>query len=111
MSPLLDWLNPRLKRYRVVIKGSQIVIPSENGADPIIGFTATRFVRAATPDQAGAIAIARLRSAWNNSPYSTANRIAGPAITIVSIEHIKNPFKRSRPNKGYDFVHGHDPAW
>ncbi len=98
------------KRYRVVLHGSGILIPCENGSEPITGFHATRFVRATTPEKASAVAIGILRNEWFNSPYSTVNRVSGPAIVIKEIEHVTNPFRRSRPNKGYAFYqHGEGP--
>jgi hypothetical protein len=31
------------------------------------------------------------------------NRSQAPVITVDEIERIKNPLRRSRPNRGYDF--------
>jgi hypothetical protein len=93
----------RRRRYRVVLHGADVCIPLEDETRPIIGFYATRFVRATTPEQASAAAITILRNAWFNSPYSTVDRSGGPAITVKEVELIRNPFRRSRPNRGYQF--------
>jgi hypothetical protein len=97
------------KRYRVVLRGSGLFIPVEDATPPIVGFRATRFVRAVSPEQASAIALTRVRGEWFNSPYCTADRTGCPAITIEQVEHIRNPFRRSRPNRGYQFFH-QDPS-
>ncbi len=94
----------------MVLHGADILVPLENQTSPIVGFYATRFVRATSPEQASAAAITILRSSWFSSPYSTVDRSGGPAITIREVELIRNPFRRSRPNRGYQFYQEDEPA-
>lgn len=91
------------RRFRVTVHGSDILIHSEDADEPIIGFRAVRFVRAKDPDEARSIAVARVRSEWFSSPFCSVNRSQAPVITVDEIERIKNPLRRSRPNRGYDF--------
>jgi hypothetical protein len=90
------------RRYRIVLHGEGIYIPQEEHGH-LAGFYATRFIRAASPQQAAALAIGLLRNEWFNSPYSTVDRSGGPTITVKEVEMIRNPFRRSGRNRGYDF--------
>ena len=71
--------------------------------EPIIGFRAVRFIRAKNADEARSIAVARVRNEWFSSPFCSVNRSQAPVITVDDIERIRNPFRLSRPNRGYDF--------
>jgi hypothetical protein len=91
------------RRYRIVLHGTGILIPDVEGEDPIIGFRAVRHIRAASPQEATLVAVARLRNAWFSSPWSTANKTGGPTVTVEKVEIEKSLLTRSRPNRGYDF--------
>ena len=91
------------QRFRVALKGTAILIHSEEDDEPIVGFRAVRFIRAKSPDEARSIAVARVRNEWFSSPFCSANRAQAPVITVDGVERIRNPFRRSRPNRGYDF--------
>ncbi len=90
------------RRYRIVVHGEGIHIPQEEH-EHLAGFYATRFIRATSPQQASALAIGLVRNEWFNSPYSTVDRSGGPTITVKEVELIRNPFRRSGKNRGYDF--------
>ncbi len=89
-------------RYRIVVTGEAIHIPSVDGDEPLCAFATTRFLRADSPDTAKLAAIQSVSEAWESDPNLALS--PKPILQVVFIARVASPFKRSRPNKGYSFV-------
>jgi len=92
------------RRYMVRLRGTHILVPCEDSDEPYVGFDAVRFVRARGAGEAGAIALARVRNDWFNGPFGSVNPRHEPVIQVRTVEVVRNPFRRSRPNGGYTFL-------
>jgi hypothetical protein len=63
--------------FLVILKGAGVADGAAGGVAAMVGFYATRLVRARDHDEAGVEATARVRSAW-----SRAHRGAVPALAV-----------------------------
>lgn len=67
--------------------GEGIHLPNQaEGSAPIVGFYTTRIARAATEQEAKALAIAQVQSEWaEGGAYAKANIGASPSLSIEAI--------------------------
>lgn len=87
-----------MPRFRVIVTGTGMNIPPEGSS----GFATTRFVRAASVDEAAAKALALVAESVASEPALSAS--PPPTLAVDQIVRVRSPFKLSRPNKGYTFV-------
>lgn len=89
--------------YVAVVEGTGIKIPAV--PEPIIGFFATRRVRAADERSAVYLAEQLILEEWRSSDYGAANIGQSPRLRIDSIRTqglLERTFSRV-PNTGYTF--------
>jgi hypothetical protein len=65
------------------------------------GFATTRFVRAASEIEAATKALALVAEAVALEPAFATSPT--PTLAVDRVVRVRNPFKLSRPNKGYTF--------
>ena len=68
--------------YSVVLHGQGIRLPAEDQSGDIVGFYATRFVRASTVEAACEVAKGMITADWTREPYSSANRGSAPRLAV-----------------------------
>jgi len=91
-----------IPRFRFVIVGEGVSIPSAEGGAPVCAFATTRFVRATTEAEARRVALAQVEETWVTEPSSSAS--PKPRLSVAFSARVVSPLKRSRPNGGYSFV-------
>jgi hypothetical protein len=91
-----------MPRFRVIVTGRNVVIPDEGGGDTCTAFATTRFVHAATEQEARGRALELVRAAWHKEPFSAASPV--PLLGIAFSRRVLSPLKRSRPNAGWCFA-------
>ena len=91
--------------FQVVLSGSGIALTFEENEQPVIGFYATRFVKAESSMLAEAIAKELVLSEWGaGGAYADANRGGLPLLaaeSTVSVNVLTGVLKRR--SKGYTF--------
>lgn len=89
--------------YRVLIRGAEIDVPSADGGRPIIGFYASRAVRAATREKAAEWAQALVASNWASEQHQRSNRKGPPVLRVERVERIGLLRYLTHPNHGFTF--------
>ena len=89
-------------RFRFVIVGEGISIPSAEGLEAACAFATTRFVRAATEAEAQREALGLVERLWATDPLFAAS--PKPRLSVAFAARVRSPLKRSRPNGGHSFV-------
>ena len=89
--------------YRVLVNGEQIELPDTDGGKPIIGFFASRAVRANTPDEAAERAKAIVLAKWADDKYQEGNRKGPPVLRIEKAERTSFVRYLTHPKRGFVF--------
>ena len=90
--------------FSVVMNGEGISVPVLDSAQKIIGFYTTRWVKAATAEEAKRAAAKLVLFDWTEGDYAERNRGDPPRISVDSISRV-NLFKYlwRRPGSGHAF--------
>ena len=89
--------------YSVIVAGTGIKVPAV--PDPIIGFLATRRVKAPNEMAAAEMAMSIIRREWDTNEYKEANIGSEPKLEIEEIRNLgflAKIFSRA-PTRGYTF--------
>ena len=87
-----------MPRYRVIVTGTGMNIPPDGST----GFATTRFVRAASENEAATKALALVAESVASEPAFSSS--PPPTLAVDRVVRVRSPLKLSRPNKGYTFV-------
>jgi hypothetical protein len=72
-----------MPNFRVRLHGTGIHLDGTGGGAPIVGFYATRVVRAESRDDAAKVATRSVSEQWRNDPaYAKNNRGAPPTLCV-----------------------------
>ncbi|MDC0680888.1 hypothetical protein [Sorangium atrum] len=71
--------------YSVILEGKGIKVQGADGEPPIIGFFATRAVRARSVKQAEEIAKAMVLADWTTGEYALLNRGGAPVLKVEGV--------------------------
>ena len=72
--------------FNVIFHGVGITLPSDSAPEPIIGFYTTRRVRAASPEEAVAVARNLVLTDWTGTgKYASANRGSVPELSVEEV--------------------------
>ena len=90
--------------FSVVINGKGISVPSPSEDREIIGFYTTRWVKAATVEEAKSVAGRLVLSDWIDGEYADSNSGKQPRISVDSISQV-SLFKYlwRQPGRGHIF--------
>ena len=88
--------------YRVLLEGKGITLPIE-GEKPIIGFFATRVVRASSAEQAAVAATALVADLRSVGDYAESNKGQPPELHVDELERVNFWQAWRIPNKGHAF--------
>jgi hypothetical protein len=72
--------------YRVMLNGTGIRIPGQDGADDIVGFYTTRLVRASSEAEAERQARENVLGEWSVGKYAVSNAGARPTLSTEWIK-------------------------
>lgn len=89
--------------FRVMLHGSGIRIPDEEGTSPIVGFYKTCAVHASGPNDASEKAERLVHAQWTGEPLATANHGQRPTLEMESIEAISFWQWTRISNRGHTF--------
>jgi hypothetical protein len=89
--------------YQVLVRGTEIDVPGAGGGRAIVGFHATRAVRAPTADQAAQWALALVASEWTREPHQRSNRKGPPVLRVEKVGRIGLFRYLTHPNRGFTF--------
>ena len=92
-----------MPHFDVVLDGSGIDLPTVD--EPIIGFHATRRVRAKTEDAARDAAKLMIQLEWRDGNYQPRNRAAAPVVAVREIAQLSiwKRFSTKQPKEGLTF--------
>jgi hypothetical protein len=86
----------------VIVTGRDVFVPNESGGEACTSFATTRFVRAATDQEAIECALELVRVAWREEAISFDS--PPPSLSVAFSAKVMSPLKRSCPNSGWCFA-------
>ena len=89
--------------FRVLVHGHGIHIPATAESEAIIGFYASRVVRASNPTSAEKEALSRLRGEWARPPLSMHNKGAAPDFIVEQVSLLTFFHALRTSSKGFTF--------
>ena len=93
-----------MEYFSVIMHGQGISVPSSEADNEIIGFYTTRWVKAATGEDAATAATKLVMRDWTEGEFVAMNRGGPPEVSIDSVASV-SLFKYlwRRPGGGYSF--------
>lgn len=90
--------------FCVMMLGQNISVPVADSDNDAIGFYTTRWVKAATPEEAETIATEMVMIDWTESEYAEMNRGDPPQLSVEMISYVGLlKYLWRRPGGGYGF--------
>ena len=90
--------------FSVVVNGEGISVPSSTTGEEIIGFYTTRWIKAASADEAKSVAIDLVMSDWTEGEYAESNRGESPRLSVDSISQVSLiKYLWRQPGSGHTF--------
>ncbi len=96
--------------FLVMMRGEDILLPSEGASEPIVGFYTTRLVKAASSEVAQHKAQAMLSAEWESGQYVELNKGRRPRISIESVRETTFIHSLRFKNSGHTFYTGESGA-
>ena len=89
--------------FRVLVEGSNLRIPGQEGSPGIAGFFTTRVVCAATRNDAGGKALELVRLEWRKPEYSSQPSAHGLVLAVSEVGDSNLLRWLTTPNRGFTF--------
>ncbi len=90
--------------FSVMMHGEGIAVPSTDADQEIIGFYTTRWVKAASTEEAKGVATKLVMRDWTEGEYAGMNRGGPPQISVDSIAQVGLlKYLWRRPGRGHAF--------